>query len=439
MIKPRIYLLFVFVLFVTSCAIENLEDKVNIPKTEFDVFNYILATEDASDEDITTFYAFNMKDIDEQIEYELLSESDLFVNSNASTSSGQIALGPYIFSMAKDKKGFSSTPGLFRITQNTEHRLYVDQEQNIIKDNLFPARQLVIVDESRGYFYNGGKAGQSIQVFNPTTMRLTGEINLKSAIEKYRPDAEWIDKAGNNLIRTGTTALDAKEGKLYVSIVFLEKADFNLIDEDENHVYVAVIDMETNVLDKIIAYEGAKTVGFFVSENKSTSVDEEGNLYFCSWGWNQIYPHDPSVIFRVPAGETDFDQEWKIDIEKLFGKDRIAQSMIAYNNKIYVHVSDVPYTWAISDDVPESIEMSYYAFDPEFPDKPTKLNIPASNGSARMNVFSVVDDKLYIMVPNIESDKFNGIYSVDREGELKKEMTIANKYRPTRLYKLEDN
>lgn len=436
LVKYSFYIGIMIIASISACTIENLEDLENIPKTDFTSFNYVLAAEDASDEDITTFYAFNLPEVKLDKSYDLLNEGDMFINSNASTSSGHLSLGPYIFSMAKDKKGFSSTPGLYRIALNEENRTYVDHELNIIKDNLFPARQLCIVDQQLGYFYNGGKAGQSIQVFDPTRMQLIAEINLKEEIDKYRPGLKWTDSAGNNLVRTGTTAIDVVGGKLYVSIAFLESADFNLIPESEDQVYVAVIDVATQKFEKIISYQGVNTIGFFVSENKATSADEAGNLYFCSWGWNQTNAHIPSRIFRIPKGSTEFDHDWKIDVEKHFGKDHIAQSMIAYNNKIYLHVSDVPFTWAISDDVPESIVMSYYEIDPRFPDEPRKLDIPDSNGSTRMNVFSIVDDKLYICVPNIESRKFNGLYSVDKEGAVKKEMTIANKYRPTRLYKL---
>lgn len=55
-----------------------------------------------------------------------------------------------------------------------------------------------------------------------------------------------------------------------------------------------------------------------------------------------------------------------------------------------------------------------------------------------MNVFSVVNDKLFIAVPNREPGKFNGYYSLDKTGLLKKELTLENKYRPTRLYWLHD-
>lgn len=418
----------------TACKVDNIDDASNKPKVDFSSFDYVLATEDASDVDITTFYTFNLENIDTNISYDLLGERELFINSNPSTSSGHLSLNQFIYSFAKDKKGFSSTPGLYRLTANNQNRMYVDLEMNISRVNLYPARQLCIINENLGYFYDEGKDAQSIQIFNPMTMRLTGKIDLREHIEKFRPDARWLDNTGSNLVRTGTLVLDHLQGKLYVSVVFLEEVSFNLIPDSEEYFHLAVIDIETNQFEKFISYHGTNTVGFFVSENKATSTDDDGNLYFCSWGWNQTNKQTPSQIFRIKNGETDFDSDWNINIAEHFGKNRIAQSMIAYNNKIYIHVSKQPYGY--SEDAPGVIEMEYYVIDPNNPTEITKLDIPNSDTASRMNVFSIVDGKLFISVPNITKGKFNGYYSIDSNGQLTKEITIANKYRPTRLYRL---
>lgn len=435
---PGLYFLLLLSWTLASCRIENLDGVTNIPKTDFSNYNYVLATEDASDEDITTFFAFSRTNIDPEEKYDLISRDALFINANPSVSSGNLSLGRYFFSLAKDKKGYSSTPGLYRLTLNNHNRAYIDQELHISRDNLFPARQLCIANDSLGYFYDEGKAAQHIQVFDPEEMVLQGSVDLKPAISKFRPDAKWTDEAGNNLVRTGSLVIAANQGKLYVSVVFLEKAGFNLIAEEEENFYLAVIDMKTREVEKIIAFKGAKTVGFFVSENKATTVDEAGNMYFCSWGWNQFNAHNPSKIFRIRSGDTDFDRDWEIDIEKCFGARQIAQSIISYNNKIYLHISDQPYTFSDSDDDPAALKMSYYEFDPRHPEEPRRLDIPSSNTSPRMNVFSLADDKLFVAVPNKEDGKFNGFYSVDREGKVEKELTVENKYRPTRLYKLQN-
>src|SRR5690625_7829314 len=111
-IFPLIILLFFF-----SCTVENIDEIGSNPKTDFSDYNYVLATEDASDVDITTFFSFNLDEIDPDYSYDLIGES-MFVNSNPSTSSGHLSFDKYIFSQAKDKKGFSSSPGLYRLTLN---------------------------------------------------------------------------------------------------------------------------------------------------------------------------------------------------------------------------------------------------------------------------------------------------------------------------------
>lgn len=423
---------FLGLLLLASCSVDNDEGFSEEPKTDFSQHNYVMAAEDASDVDITTFFSFSLDDIDAERVYDPIKEDGIFTNSNPSTSSGQLAFNRYIFSQAKDKKGFSSAPGLYRLSLNQEDQVFIDQELNVSRANLFPARQIAFANDHLAYFYNEGKDPYKIQIFDPTEMILVGTIDLEEAVKGFRPNAEFMDESGNNLVRTGSFALEVKEGKLYVSVAYLEEVAFNLIADVEKKFYVAVVDIATNKVEKIISYKGAKNVGFYVSENKATSVDEEGNLYFCAWGWNQFNLHFPSQVFRVPAGSTEFDQDWKVDIESHFGPERIAQSMIAFNHKLYLHISQEPYPFSVD----ENITMHYFEVDPAHPDEFKKLDIPASNHSDRMNVFSIVGDQLFIAVPNVKKGAFNGFYSMDKEGHLQKEISMENKYRPTRLYKL---
>ncbi len=430
----------ILLLGLISCQVENLEDGNKHPKTDYSSFNYVLATEDASTADITRFFTFNLHGIDPAKSYDLIQENEIFINSDPSTSSGHHSLRNFIYSMAKDKRGYSSTPGIFRLTLNTSNQMFIDSELYIGKDNLFPSRKLALVNDHLGFFYNENSGGQTIQAFDPLTMQLKEALDLRPYIKTFRPNAKFEDEDGNNLVRTGSLVLDHKEDKLYVSVVFLEQASFNLIAEEEENFYLAVIDIPSFGFEKIIAYPGVKTVGFFVSENNPTTKDEAGNLYFCSWGWNQFYEHNPSKIFRIKAGETDFDPHWEIDIESLFGAGRIAQSIQSFNNKLYLHISEEPYLFDSSEEVEtrNGLKLSYFEFDIAAPQNYSRLEVPSSNPASRINVFSIVDDKLFMAVPNAIAPNFNGIYSLDKTGILKKEMQIENKYRPTRFYKLKN-
>ena len=423
-----------------ACEVNNLDDENKNPKLDYSSFNYVLATEDASTADITRFFSFSLGDVDPAKTYDLIQDNGKFINSDPSTSSGHQSFKNYIFSMAKDKRGFSSTPGLFRLSLNSSDQVFIDSEIFVGKDNLFPSRKLVLVNDNLGFYYNEDSGGQTIQSFNPLTMQLGEALNLRSVIKDFRPDAEFEDEYGNNLIRTGSLVMDYHDNKLFVSVVFLKEATFNIIPETDNNFYLAVIDIPSFSFEKMISYEGVKTVGFFVSENNPTTKDEDGNLYFCSWGWNQFSKHNPSKVFRIKNGETEFDPDWEIDIESHFGKDRIAQSVMSYNNKLYLHISKDPYLFDSSEDVStrNGLELSYYEFDTSDPENFTRLDVPTSNPSARMNLFNIIDDKLFIVVPNAIPGNFSGLYSLDRQGTLKKELQIENKYRPTRIYKLEE-
>src|SRR5699024_8873720 len=104
--KVHIWLGLVFSLCLVSCTLDNVEDVDHNPKTDYTTFNYVLATEDASTPDITRFFSFNLDAVDPDKTYDLIDENKLFINSDPSTSSGHHSFRNYIFSMAKDKKGY---------------------------------------------------------------------------------------------------------------------------------------------------------------------------------------------------------------------------------------------------------------------------------------------------------------------------------------------
>lgn len=393
---------------------------------------YILSAEDASNADITRFYAFDPTKVLGTAEtYDLIAKTDLFTNSDPSTSAGHHSLGKYFFAMAKDKKGMSATPGVFRLTLNDKKEVVIDESLTIVKGSFYPKR-LGVLDKNTA-FYSREDKPRVISIFNPYTMQLTGEIDFNEAIKAFKPDAKYVDAKGNNLVRTGSFSIDARGGKLFVSVVFLNGKSFNEIGEEYDSYYVAVADIATKKVEKIISYKGVRNVGIVQAENSPTSIDEKGNIYYLSWGWNGRGVQGDSKVFRIKAGTTEFDNNWEFDIQKTFGNHRIAQSMIAYNGKIYLHISKTDYRFGTKNT--DKIEMEYYELDPATMAY-KQLPIPASNISSRMNVFSVVDGKLFVCVPNREEGKFNGLYSVDKAGKVEKVMSVKNQYRPVRLYKL---
>jgi hypothetical protein len=72
-------LIFIALLVLSACKVENLNPTQDVPKVDFSTYNYVLAAEDASSEDITTFFAFNRSDIDSEKQYDLIQEDKLFI------------------------------------------------------------------------------------------------------------------------------------------------------------------------------------------------------------------------------------------------------------------------------------------------------------------------------------------------------------------------
>lgn len=122
--------------------------------------------------------------------------------------------------MAKEKIGYSSNPGLFRLTLNTSNQVFIDSKIYIGKDNLFHSRKLALVNDYLGFYYNEDSGGRTIQSFYPLIMQLKEELDLRPYIEDFRPDVIFEDEYGNNLFRMGSLVMDYKNDKLYVSIVF---------------------------------------------------------------------------------------------------------------------------------------------------------------------------------------------------------------------------
>lgn len=172
--------------------------------------------------------------------------------------------------------------------------------------------QHLIVNETIGYYFDGDRGKTKIQKFNPTSMERTGEIDLSAAVEK----GEGI----STNVFTGNQTLIAKEGKLYANITYSRK-DGNGQNDNTRNYRLLVIDMATDKVEKTIVHPVAKNHGYAVSEFPAWIKGSDGALYILTTGWNtneeKIFQAEKSFIFRIKAGETDFDKDWEISAANL--------------------------------------------------------------------------------------------------------------------------
>lgn len=132
--------------------------------------------------------------------------------------------------------------------------------------------------------------------FNPTTMERTGEIDLTPIL---RPEAPVMYYLG----------MKARDGKLFMG-VFYEGAGF--VEKYNDTAYVAVIDLATAKLDKLI--KDYRTGSVFDAYN-SFALDKNGDIYVAGLG----YTNRPSGVLRIKKGQTDFDASYFFDFDATTG------------------------------------------------------------------------------------------------------------------------
>ena len=106
------------------------------------------------------------------------------------------------------------------------------------------------------------------------------------------------------------------EDNLYIPFVEVDAADDILYDE----AYVAVYNSNFEYVKTITT---PKTANLATGQIVSSAIDESGDLYLSSSNIS-IYAHNsslPSGIVRIKSGETDFDEDYFIDITEATGYD----------------------------------------------------------------------------------------------------------------------
>lgn len=179
----------------------------------------------------------------------------------------------------------------------------VNADGTIASDGfLLNATQFLVYDDHTGFYLDEKRGTMKVQIFDPTTMQRTGEIDLSELRNTTISEYQVI----------GKHTLAAKEGKLYAGITYGTIAGAGYGDDVVDYIQFAVIDIATKTLDKTIKYEGdVNSIGWGSSGNKMWTLGDDGALYFYSTGLTNGFAK--SKVLRIRAGETDFDKAWTLD------------------------------------------------------------------------------------------------------------------------------
>ncbi|RFS26624.1 hypothetical protein DVR12_02215 [Chitinophaga silvatica] len=251
-----------------------------------------------------------------------------------------------------------------------------------------------IVSSTVGYYFDPVKGTMLLQIFNPTTMQRTGEIDLSS-----------LKITGVEYQAAGQHIIASKEGKLYVSITYgtLQRGGYG--DDVVDYVKLAVIDIATNKLEKTIQYNGLKSLGWGASANKMWTLGDDGALYLYYTGFNEGITN--SSIIRIKKNETDFDKTWILKADTYQEHSSIGISLVK-NGKIYIQLPSVKLT-ADFGNLGTPI-WNYYAIDISTL-KQTKITGMPATRYVHSNEQGIVeiDGKIYLWMANANT-KENGYY-----------------------------
>lgn len=214
----------------------------------------------------------------------------------------------------------------------------VGQDGKIQDGGFLPNGQMFdVVSSDKGYYWDPTRGTMLLQIFNPTTMQRTGQIDLSSLALASAP----YNSVGQHIIA-------ARDGQLFVGVVHGSNlggvANGYGNDTIVNYVELAVINIATDQLEKTIKYQGLGSLGWGSSANKMWTLGDDSALYFYATGMSMIPPMtvDNSAIIRIKAGQTDFDSTWILRASDLNKPHATFGTSVVKNGKIYVQLPSQP-------------------------------------------------------------------------------------------------
>jgi hypothetical protein len=159
--------------------------------------------------------------------------------------------------------------------------------------------------------------------FDPTDMRTTGEVDL---LPLERPEANSLWYIGSHV----------RDGKLFLAVEYQQ--NFQTVFDS---AFVAVIDLDSGELEKVIS--DGRTAMIFAPGSAVLGFveDANGDIYVNAMGAETMHGYRPSGILRIPAGETEFDPAYFLNLDDELGNP-------GYGLRHFPE-EDITFTWRVED------------------------------------------------------------------------------------------
>lgn len=287
-------------------------------------------------------------------------------------------------------------------------------------------------NSTKGYYTSHTDNQKGVQIFDLETMTRIGEIDCSAEMDAIIEAMDTEDS--ERIVGTGLGGfMLERDGKVFTQVFFEDETANEVVDK----TFVAVIDVATDQLDKIIEWDDFIRVGYYTCINCNyANVGDDNHIYLASFIGNFNDPEGPNYrVIRIPSGSTEFDPIWDINGDRGdFSKgENFALGSTAYQGKIYVKMFDAPVS--IEDGWAMLSEKRYMAYEIDIATRSATAidGIPAAYWRS-VNGPSVHNNKPYFIVENAELDDPNDpnqgkayYYSYDpATGTSQLEMTILN-------------
>ncbi|WP_394826864.1 hypothetical protein [Pendulispora albinea] len=218
--------------------------------------------------------------------------------------------------------GYAEKPEIGKFEPNSEGKLVKSSQPNVnfgrygLKSIPFGN---AFISATKAYLF--AEAQYKVIVWNPTTMEITGEIDL-SQVKKEGFDAElWV--------------ATVKGDKVYVPLRYVDYKNTNLykIGRDAN---MLVLDASQNSVVRVMHDERCAAAG-------QPAILDDGTIYVLADGRSYLaqveamltqQPVPKTCILRVKPGETSFDPNYMVEIPSLTGGRNAASQFFHVGNGV---------------------------------------------------------------------------------------------------------
>jgi len=194
------------------------------------------------------------------------------------------------------------------------------QKQKLIVPGANTFSSIEFISDEVAYASVGGGLARVVK-FNPTTMQITGEVNLSGILKSAATSTFYL-------------GMKTFGGKLFLGVYYGGSLDLL------TKAYMAVINLETDTVEKLI--EDDRTAAIFQggSSANGIEIDENGDMYVMGIG----SPSKPSGILRIKKGTTDFDPTYFMNLDEATGNScrnfRLFENGLAFTHRV-IDVADL--------------------------------------------------------------------------------------------------